>query len=326
MVAYTAVWYCLKARVAPVKAITVPRLELKAAVLSIRASKFLQKELRYEMEIEEMVWTDSEVVLGYISNDARRFHVFVANRVQQIRDHCRPTTEQWRHVKTTENPADCASRGVSVEDLLQHSSWLDGPSFLWEEDTRKVNETVSSGLSDADPEVKKCQTFASTVKHIHFDIHRLERFSKWQQAKVAIAKCIHYKRVLKSRLSNDTGTRPNAETNVEKLGEAEREIFKAVQINSFTEEVELLTRSTDIVNELKLKKTSVLYKLDPYVDDYGLLRVGGRIDKCNLHHDVKHPVILPKVGHLTTLIVRHFHEKTSHQGRGRGKAFNMDRV
>ena len=62
--------------------------------------------------------------------------------------------------------------------------------------------------------------------------------------------------------------------------------------------------------------TSVLYKLDPYVDDYGLLWVGGRIDKCNLPHDVKHPVILPKVGHLTTLIVRHFHEKTSHQGRG----------
>ena len=87
-------------------------------------------------------------------------------------------------------------------------------------------------------------------------------------------------------------------------------------IHSFTEEVELLTRSTRIVNELKLKKTSVLYKLDPYMDDYGLLRVGGRIDKCNLPHDVKHPVILPKVGHLTTLIVRHFHEKTSHQGRG----------
>ena len=52
------------------------------------------------------------------------------------------------------------------------------------------------------------------------------------------------------------------------------------------------------------------------MDDYGLLRVGGRINKCNLPHDVKHPVILPKVGHLTTLIVRHFHEKTSHQGRG----------
>ena len=94
-----------------------------------------------------------------------------------------------------------------------------------------------------------CKDFAS--RWSHFDIHRLERFSNWQQAKVAIAKCIHYKRVLKSRISNDTGTRPNAETNVEKLGEAEREIFKAVQIHSFTEEVELLTRSTHIVNELR---------------------------------------------------------------------------
>ena len=180
-----------------------------------------------------------------------------------------------------------------------------------------TTSVVGSNTNEkADPDVKKCQTFASTVKHSHFDIHRLERFSKWQLAKVAIVKCMHYKRVLKSGISNDTSTRPNAETNVEKLGEAEREIFKAVQIHSFTEEVELLTRSTRIVNELKLKQTSVLYNLDPYVDDYGLLRVGGRIDKCNLPHDVKHPVILPKVGHLTTLIVRHFHEKTSHQGRG----------
>ena len=93
-----------------------------------------------------------------------------------------------------------------MEDVLQHSSWLDGPSFLWEEDTRKGDETVSSGLSDADPEVKKCQTLASTVKHSHFDIHRLERFSERQQARGAIAKCMHYKRVLMSRISNDTGT------------------------------------------------------------------------------------------------------------------------
>ena len=68
---------------------------------------------------------------------------------------------------------------------------------------------------------------------------------------------MHYKRVLISRISNDTGTRPNAETDVEKLGEAVREIFKAVQIHSFTKEVGLLIRSTRIVNELKLTKTSV---------------------------------------------------------------------
>ena len=125
------------------------------------------------MEIQEIFWTDSEVVLWYISNDARRFHVFVDNRIQHIRDHCRPTTEQCRHVKTTDNPADCAFRGVGVEDLLQHSSWLDGAPFHREENTRKGNETVSSRLPDADLEVNKCQTFASMVKHSHFDIHRL---------------------------------------------------------------------------------------------------------------------------------------------------------
>jgi hypothetical protein len=74
-----------KARVGPSKPVTVPRLELTATVMSVKMSDFLRKELEYE-NIKETFWTDSKVVLGYISNEARRFHVFVANRVQKIRD------------------------------------------------------------------------------------------------------------------------------------------------------------------------------------------------------------------------------------------------
>ena len=61
--------------------------------------------------VKEVFWTDSQVVLGYIRNNARCFHVFVANRVQQIRDSSSPS--QWQYVRTEENPADEASRGVS---------------------------------------------------------------------------------------------------------------------------------------------------------------------------------------------------------------------
>lgn len=74
-----------KTRVTPLKPVTVPRLELTAAVVSTKISTFLQKELRYD-NIPEVFWTDSKVVLGYISNDTRRFHTFVTNRVQVIRD------------------------------------------------------------------------------------------------------------------------------------------------------------------------------------------------------------------------------------------------
>ena len=89
-----------KSRVTPLKPVTVPRLELTAAVVSTKISAFLQKELKYGCV---------KVVLGYISNKARRFHTFVANRVQGIRDHTSP--DKWPYIDTKDNPADDASRG-----------------------------------------------------------------------------------------------------------------------------------------------------------------------------------------------------------------------
>lgn len=82
-----------KARVAPTKVTTIPRLELSAAVVATRAADFLKRELEIQ-NIQEYYWTDSKVVLGYINNDARRFHVFVANRIQRIRSSTEPS--QWR--------------------------------------------------------------------------------------------------------------------------------------------------------------------------------------------------------------------------------------
>ena len=79
-----------KARVAPTKVVSIPRLELTAAVVSSAVSSLLKEELELKID-QEYFWTDSRVVLGYINNEARRFHVFVANRVQRIRDNCART-------------------------------------------------------------------------------------------------------------------------------------------------------------------------------------------------------------------------------------------
>lgn len=116
-----------KSRVTPLKAVTIPRLELTAALVSTKVSGILQEELGYS-DIQETFWTDSKVVLGYIKNESRRFHVFVANRVQQIRDRTNPT--QWNYVPTAENPADEGSRGLTAKELIS-SMWLRGPDFLW---------------------------------------------------------------------------------------------------------------------------------------------------------------------------------------------------
>ena len=117
-----------KSRVAPLKSVTVPRLELTAALVSVKVSSLLQCELEYANAIH-VFWTDSRVFLGYISNESKRFHVFVANRVQQIRECTSP--QQWKYVDTKSNPADIASRGATPKELVK-SDWFSGPDFLWQ--------------------------------------------------------------------------------------------------------------------------------------------------------------------------------------------------
>ena len=125
----TFTWVSLiaKSRVAPIKPISIPRMELTAAVVSVNVTKMLERELDYE-SLRSLYYTDSEVVIGYISNDARRFHVYVGNGVQHIRDRSDP--EQWHHVSGKDNPADEASRSLTASQLHNNKKWLSGPDFL----------------------------------------------------------------------------------------------------------------------------------------------------------------------------------------------------
>ena len=138
-----------KSRVAPSKITTIPRLELTAAVLSVKVAKFLQEELEYK-DMGVLYWTDSKVVLGYISNKAKRFHVFVANRVQQIRQYSKGC--QWFYVSTKDNPADHASRGLEPKQITS-SNWFTGPKFLWDAEFLPQNEDYNCLLT-GDPEVR----------------------------------------------------------------------------------------------------------------------------------------------------------------------------
>ena len=99
-----------KSRVAPIKNITTPRMELVSATLSVKISVLQQKELQL-LNVKEIFWTDSEV-LGYIRNESRKFKVFVTNRIEMIRDHT--AIQQWHYIGTKDNPADYSSRGTDV--------------------------------------------------------------------------------------------------------------------------------------------------------------------------------------------------------------------
>ena len=139
-----------KARVTPIKPITIPRLELIAAVLAARVDRFLRAELQLE---DSCFWTDSTSVLKYIRNEDRCFHTFVANRVTTIRDATK--VSQWKYVNTKDNPADDASRGMKVEDLLDRSRWIEGPNFLWKPERYWPENIIEISIPLDDPEVKK---------------------------------------------------------------------------------------------------------------------------------------------------------------------------
>jgi hypothetical protein len=104
-----------KSRVLPInKAVTIPRAELQAAVLSSKLAENLRADLALDPIDDEIFWSDSEIVLGYIQNKAKRFYQYLSSRIQQIHD--LTSTSQWHHVPGKINPSDIASRGSNVNN------------------------------------------------------------------------------------------------------------------------------------------------------------------------------------------------------------------
>ncbi|XP_022777858.1 uncharacterized protein LOC111319323 [Stylophora pistillata] len=326
-----------EARVTPLKPVTVPRLELQAAVTSVKVSHQIPQELSLN-DVPEFFWSDSKVVLGYIANESRRFHVFVANRVQLIQD--ATSVDQWKYVESKLNPADDASRGLSPNALLT-SKWLKGPAFLWQSEDKwplRRNEEVldSREVLPSDPEVKIAIVLATAVTKKELKIaDRLESFSDWFCAKRAIAFSLLYLQRLRERVSVECKSNnnptvqqefiPKTSIQGEDLQRAESVIVSSVQSVAFPG-LKSLNSSQDFqppgersaVRERvsRLKNTSPLLKLDPFKDAEGVIRVGRRLANSSLPFEMKFPVILPRQSHVTTLIIRYFHQKVRHQGRG----------
>ena len=114
-------------RQTPQKSVTIPHLELSAAVVATRLNRMMQHELDVAVD-EKFFWTDTTCVLSYIVNKENRFQTFVANRITTIHEESRP--DQWYSVDTGSSPADNASRGLSAEELIHKNRWTNGPSFF----------------------------------------------------------------------------------------------------------------------------------------------------------------------------------------------------
>lgn len=155
-------------------------------MVSVRMNLLLRSELEYT-NMTEWFWTNSSVVLGYIANNTRRFHAFVANRVQQIRIVSEPY--QWNYVSSSDNPADIASRGASADELVNNCRWFSGPNFLWTKNPFKNHPNIP----DDDPEVRQCQTLKTkTTLYDSCLLANLNRFSDWNHSKRVIAWCFRF--------------------------------------------------------------------------------------------------------------------------------------
>ncbi|XP_067943139.1 LOW QUALITY PROTEIN: uncharacterized protein [Watersipora subatra] len=279
-----------KAKVAPIKQITIPRLELQAACSAVQAVNKYVKKLELP-NITTYFYSDSTVVLGYICNTKERFQTFVANRVETIRTLSKP--KNWAYVPTNQNPADMASRGASIIDLT-HSEWFSGPKFLWTEPI-DIPPQPQLSISPNDDEVKKASiSLMTTAKIVVFDKY-LERFSKWNSAIKAI---VLIRKVIYKEAE------PNYET-------AKHAILRIIQHDYFSDEI------ADLNEYKSVKKSSSLMKLAPFVDENGLLRIGGRLQESStLSFHEKHPIIIPKASHIAKLVISHYHQLAAHQGCG----------
>ena len=119
-----------KCRVAPIRHMTIPKLEHQAAVYGVRFRKQILNEL--DVRIDKIYHcTDSSTVLKWLQAAHKKKQVFVANRAAEILENS--SMDQWRHVKGVENPADIGTRGISIEGLKE-SVWLNGPAWLQAEE------------------------------------------------------------------------------------------------------------------------------------------------------------------------------------------------
>ena len=160
---------------APLKQLTIPRLELQAAVLASRLAKTIQEESRIKFK-DFMFFTDSTIVLAWIHSTSGSFRPFVTSRVGEIQGNSNPN--QWRHILGEFNVADDVSRGIRVQDL--NKRWCNGPEFLQLPESEWPQETAPLPPKRDEMEYRQ-EKIVSTLTTTNTDEPTIpQRFSSWR--------------------------------------------------------------------------------------------------------------------------------------------------
>ena len=116
-----------KARVAPIKRMTIPNLELQAAVYGAQLAQFVRDEMDIEIH-KQVFWSDSTTVLYWLRTPEIRHRIFTANRLAKNLDVS--SAQDWFYISSTRNPADDGTRGYNVRQMNVNARWLLGSSFF----------------------------------------------------------------------------------------------------------------------------------------------------------------------------------------------------
>ncbi|XP_064473912.1 uncharacterized protein LOC135388341 [Ornithodoros turicata] len=285
-----------RSRIAPVKEVTLARMELLGALMSARLASYLRDN--FKLTTSDFFWTDSMIALQWIRGDANRWPQFVRNRVTEIQQ--KVEKDRWRYVGTEANPADLLTRGTSPKKLLQSKLWWKGPSWLAQSDDKwpspEVNEMTRTHVHK---EQVVLQTIAPSCSDPVMD---LGRFSNVNNLHRVTAWIIRF-----TKNSRGIG-RINGPLSASEIQQAERYWVRQEQESAFADEISALGSNN------ALKRTSKLKDLRPFIDDDGILRLGGRMGGSRQTFSECHPIILPTHSHYARLLILQSHRQVFHCG------------
>jgi hypothetical protein len=245
--------------------------------------------------------TDQANANQTIALDTQNTKTFVANRVSQIQSLTDP--KEWCHVPSEQNPADILSRGRTLHQLNQLSLWWHGPQFLNgpEHFSIKNKWNPISVENSTIPEIKP--SCCLLVNAADIDNSLFERFSSFSKLVRVVAYILRFVNNIRTGKRN-----MSRHLSCEELKQAHNCIIKVTQKQAFREDIHFLEKHG------KVPQNSKLISLSPFIDDTGLLRVGGRLKNAPLKYDQKHPLLLPKNHSVTNLLIESIHKQQLHGG------------
>lgn len=299
------IWECVqlgaKTHVAPIKLQTIPRLELNGAVMGSRFAKSLREHLSIKIQ-ETFYWSDSLIVLSWLrTNEPRKLNKYVAYRVAEIQENT--IISNWRYVPTKLNAADEATKWNNQPFLEYPSRWFIGPDFLY-----KHEEFWPSNLS---PATINEEIF--TKHEIIENIINMKKFSKFFNLLYVLAYIYRFIEILRATVQKRN--KPQGILTSAELLKSRNALIRMVQSEFYRREIkQLQSKNSEVLLQPIVDRSSGLFKLSPYLDEEGLLRIRGRIDAADsIKNEAKRPIILPRECHLTILIVEYYHQIFLHR-------------